>query len=293
MANTIAGVNLAEIAQESLPALQTCFAPLNAVSTDFSTDIAASGESVTTRIPTKPTATDLSSGYSATDVTLTAKTITLGTFYGFVYAFTDAERSKSALSLGSLFVEPAMSALGDKVFGDLWNLVTVANFATETVITAANFDRDDLADISATLTDTKKAPKTNRALICDPQHYAALVKSMNSAEIPGITAEKREGMVPRVAGFDVYETDLADDNSENVAAFAMHKTALLFAGRRVDATGAAEAGVQVEDVVIPDLGLPIQFRRWYDPTAGKLYYSVGLLYGVQVGADYGVRVDIV
>lgn len=290
MANTIAGVNLAEIAQESLPGLSSTFAPLNAVSTDFSSDAAAAGESVTTRIPTKPSAVDLASGYTGQDVTLTAKTITLNTFYGFTYGFTDAERSKSSINLGEIFLEPAMSALGDKVFGDLWDLVVNSNFGTSSTITAANFDRDDLADIRATLNTTKKAPAQGRAVICDSEHYAALLKTLNAAEIPGMTADKQEGAVPRVAGFDIYETNLADANSENCAAFAMHRSSLLFAGRSVDATGAAEAGVEVEDVVIPGLGLPVQFRRWYAPNDGKLYYSVGLLYGVAAGADYGVRV---
>jgi|TARA_R100000963_G_C4640159_1_gene103836 hypothetical protein len=292
MANTIAGVNLAEIAQESLSGLSTTFAPLNAVSTDFSTDAAAAGESVTTRIPTKPTAVNLASGYTHTDTTLVAKTITLDTFYGFTYGFTDAERSKSAINLGEIFLEPAMSALGDKVFGDLWNLVVNATFGTSTTITASNFDRDDLADIRATLNATKQAPAQGRAVICDTTHYAALLKSLNAAEIPGMTAEKQEGAVPRVAGFDIYETNLADGNGENLAAFAMHRSSLLFAGRSVDATGAAEAGVEVEDIVIPGLGLPVQFRRWYDPSLGRLNYSVGLLYGVAAGADYGVRVKI-
>lgn len=290
MANTIAGVNLAEIAQESLPGLSTVFAPLNAVSTDFSNDAAAAGESVTTRIPTKPSAQDLSSGYSHNDTTIVAKTITLNKFFGFTYGFTDAERSKSAINLGEIFLEPAMSALGDKVFGDLWDLVVSGNFSTSSTITASNFDRDDLTDLRATLNDTKKAPLQGRAVICDSPHYAGLLKSLNAAEIPGMTAEKMEGVVPRVAGFDVYEASTADANSENCAAFAFHKSALLFAGRAVDATGAAEAGVEVENVVIPGLGLPIQYRRWYDPTAGRLNYSVGLLYGVTAGPDYGIRI---
>lgn len=288
--NTIAGVNLAQIAEESLPALQSLFAPLNGIVTDFSSDIAMEGGSVTTRYPTKPSAVDLSSGYTSQNTTLTAKTVTLDTFYGFVYGFKDAERSKSAVFLNDLFVQPSLQALGDKVFGDLWNLVLNANFATNTVITAANFDRDDLVDIGTTLTNTKKAPKTGRTVWAAPGHYGALVKTLNSAEIPGITEEKRERMVPRVSGFDVYESDLCDANAENLAAFAFHRSALLMAGRSVDSTGAAEAGVEVQDIVIPGLNIPVQFRRWYDPNAGELKYSVGLLYGVAVGQDFGVRV---
>lgn len=286
--NTIAGVNLAAIAEESLPHLATAFAPLNGIVTDFSSDIASRGESVTTRVPTKPTAVDLSSGYTSQNTTLTAKTVTLNTFYGFVYGFKDVERSKSSLDLNRIFIQPAIEALGVKVFGDLWNLVLAANFATASTITAANFDRDDLIDLGATLTDTKKAPKIGRTVWADPQHYAALVKTLNSAEIPGITAEKREGMVPRVSGFDTYETDLADDNSENLAAFAFHESSLLMAARSVDTP--SEFLGQSETVVIPGLNLPVNFRQWYDADAGELKTSVGLLYGVAVGNDMGVRV---
>jgi hypothetical protein len=291
MSNTIAGANLAEIAQESLPNLKSTFAPLGALTTDFSSDISSRGASVTTRFPVNPTAIDLSSGYTVNDVSMTAKTITLNTFFGFVYGFTDVERSKSSIMLNELFIQPALQALGNKVFGDLWNLVTAANFAqTALNTTAGDFDRSDLADLSATLTGDLKAPKQNRSVVLNPTYYASLVKSLNSAEIPGITADKAEGVVPRVAGFDVYQTDLADANSEFLQGFAFQKASLLMAGRSVDSTGAAAAGVEVADVVIPDLGLPVQFRKWYDPDLGVLKYSASLLYGMSVGQNFGVRI---
>jgi len=296
MSNTIAGANLAEIAQESLAGLSSTFAPLAALTTDFSADVRDAGASVTTRYPTKPTAADMSSGYktAAADVAMTAATITLGTHYGFTYGFTDVERSKSSINLNALFIEPALQALGDKVFGDIWNLVTVANFSTASVITAANFDRDNLADLSATLTDTKKAPKEGRSIFMNPTYYASLVKTLNSAEVPGITADKAEAIVPRVAKFDAYETDLADANAENLAAFAFQRNSLLMAGRAVgtDPEGlqlANARGIEIETVVIPGLGLPVQFRKWYSAD-GKLYFNCNILYGVAKGVDYGVRV---
>lgn len=294
MANTIAGVNLATIAQESLEGLSSLFAPLSALTTDFSSDIRNAGESVTTRYPTKPSAADMSAGYksAAADVTMTAATISLDTHYGFTYGFTDVERSKSSVNLNNLFVQPALQALGDKVFGDVWNLVTAANFSTSSAITAANFDRDDLVDLGATLTSTLKAPQSGRAIFMNPSYYASLVKTLNSAEFPGIIADKAEASVPRVAKFDSYETDIADANAENLAAFAFQKNALLMAGRTVDSEMATEAGIEVETVVIPGLGLPVQFRRWYD-SDGILYYNCNLLYGVAKGVDYGIRVTTV
>jgi hypothetical protein len=288
--NTIAGCNLAAIAQESLQYASSVFAPLAAFTTDFSADIAANGASVTTRIPTRPTAVDLSNGYTQQDTTTTAKTITLNQFPGYVWGFNDLERSKSAINLNDLFIAPALEAVGQALFDFVWNLVVVGNFATSTTITAANFDRDDLADISATLTGTKKAPKSNRALIVNPTYYASLVKSLNSAEIPTITAQKAEGVVPRVAGFDIYETDLADGNSANLTGFALHKSSLIMAARSVDSTGFVESGGEIADVVVPGLNLPLQWRRWYNQDEGVLKYSLSVLFGASAGTDMGVRI---
>jgi len=288
--NTIAGANLAEIAQESLPALTSLLQPLSALVTDFSSEVSSEGASVTTRYPTKPTAVDLSSGYTSQNTAMTAKTVTLDTFYGFVYGFKDVERSKSSIRLNDLFLEPALNAIGDKIFGDVWNLITAANFATSTTITAANFDRDDLIDLGATLTATKGAPKTGRGVFMNPTYYGSILKTLNDAEMPGIISEKTEGVAPRVNKFDLFESDQADANSENLAAFAFHRSSLLFAGRRVDSEGFVENGGEIVDIEVPGLGLPLQWRRWYDKNAGELKYSLGLLYGVAQGQDFGVRV---
>ena len=289
MPNTIAGVNLAAIAQESLPALQNLFAPLNAIATDFSTDISAAGASVTTRYPVKPTAVDLSSGYSPQGVETVAKTITLSNFYGFPYGFNDLERSKSAIDLNQLFVEPALQATGKRMFSDLWDLITSGNF-NSVGINPGNFNRDDLADLRASL-NAAGAPQMGRAVVLNPTYFASLVKSLNSAEFPGFIREKTEGFIPRVAGFDIYESDLADTNGQGLGGFVFHKSALLMAARRVDASGAQQMGTEIADVIVPGLNLPVQFRRFYDNLTANLVYSFGVLYGVQAGrTEMGIRI---
>ncbi len=286
MANTIAGVNLDAIAQESLPALMTAFLPLNALSTDFSSDIASEGQSVTTRYPTVPTAQNLATNYTRTDTTLTAIKIDLDTFYGFVWGFNDLERSKSSVLLNDIFIEPAINAIATKVFGDVWNLVNDTNYpvavATELTVTAANFDRDDVADIAATLT-TAKVAKSGRSLIVNPTYYASLAKDLNAADSAGQVTTLGEHRVPRLHGFDVYECADCDANAVSVAGVALHRTNILMAARNVDTSGAESAGVEVATVTIPELGLPIQFRRWYSPNDGTLMYLMGVLYGVKFG----------
>lgn len=293
MANTIAGVNPAQVAQMSLPHLAELFAPLSALTTDFSTDISGSGESVTTRFPSSVTANDMTGGFQtgAQDVAMTARTITLDQFPGFTYGFSDLERSKSDVDLMRLFLEPAMEAVGTAVFSYIWNLITAANFTnTPLVKTAANFDRDSIVDLGVSLTDAK-ALQSNRSLWLNTGYYGSVVKSYNSAEYPGNSGEKAEANVLRTAKFDVYETTLADENAENLQGFALQKAALIMAARTVIADEmTSKAGVDVETVVIPGLGLPVQFRKWYDAD-GKLYWNMNVLFGASLGlVNAGTRI---
>ena len=289
MSNTIAGVNLAQVSMESLPALQALFAPLSSVTTDFSSEIADKGASITTRYPVNVTAQDLTLGFISTGVETVAKTITLNQYPGFVYGFSDLERSKSSINLNDLFINPAMTALGKSVFGSVWNLVTSSNFDS-VGINAGNFDRSDLADLSARLT-SQGMPTEGRAVLLNPTYFASLVKSLNSAEFPGFIREKAEGFIPRVAGFDVYQSSECDANGQGLGGFAFHKSALLFASRRVNSDGAAQMGVEVSDVLIPQLNLPVQLRRFYNVTSAELIYSVGLLFGCTSGrSEAGVRI---
>jgi hypothetical protein len=286
MANTIAGANLAAIAEMSLQPLQSALLPLRAFTTDFSSDIAQRGASVTTRYATNPTAQDLSSGYTRTDTTLTAITTTLDTYYGFVWGFDDLERSKSSINLNDTFIQPAAYAIAKKVFGDLWNLVNDTNYpaatATELTVTAANFDRDDVADIAQQLT-TNGVSKSGRSLILAPGHYAALAKDLNAVDSAGQSITIGENVIPRLHGFDVYESPECDGNSVNVAGLATGRQGMLMAARSVDIATEATRIVDFQNVVLPDLGLPVQFRKWYDPSTGYLMYSMGVLYGVKFG----------
>ena len=245
MANTIAGANLAAIAEMSLQPLQSALLPLRAFTTDFSSDIAQRGASVTTRYATNPTAQALST-----------------------------------------FIQPAAYAIAKKVFGDLWNLANDTNYpavtATELTVTAANFDRDDVADIAQQLT-TNGVSKTGRSLILAPGHYAALAKDLNAVDSAGQSITIGENVIPRLHGFDVYESPECDGNGVNVAGLATGRQGMLMAARSVDIATEATRIVDFQNVVLPDLGLPVQFRKWYDPSTGYLMYSMGVLYGVKFG----------
>jgi len=291
MSNTLNGVFLSQIAQSSLPYLTSMFAPLRGITTDFSTDVATAGSSVTTRYATKPAVQNIATaGYAPSAAATTAKTINLDKHRGVTLGFSDLEVLQSSISFERLFINPMLDSLGADVFGALNDLVTAAAFPNYYFSTAANFDRSDLIDIGASLTTTLAAPKSGRFTYLNNAYYGALLKTLNAAEIPGITADKAEGVVPRVTAFDVYESNLVDGNSENLAGFAAHSSALIMAARRVNPEAALMDSIEIAEVVVPGLGLPVTFRRFYDRSLGQSCIHVGLIWGCAVGTGMGVRV---
>lgn len=288
----LSGNFLQQVSQQSLAYLSNAFAPLRGITTDFSTDIASAGQSVTTRFATVPSVVSISSaGYAPVDGDTTARTITLDQHRGVTLGFTDIDVLQSSINFERLFLAPMVQALGADMFGQLWNLVTAANFAqTPLSSSAANFDRQDVIDLGVTLTGTLKAPKMGRSVILNPAYYGAISKTFISAEIPGITPFKAEGLVPRVSGFDVYESDLCDANAENLAGFALHSSALIMAARRVNPEAALQDSIEIAEVIVPDLGLPVTFRRYYDRALGKTCINVSCIWGVAKGTGMGVRI---
>lgn len=284
MANTLGGINLAAIAEQTLDYLGREFVPLSGFTRNFSQDIVDRGESVTTRVPSSVTAQDLSSGYSTTDVTSTAKTVTLSNFKGFCYGFTDAEASKAGDEdwLQRIFVSPAVEATAEAVMDDLLALVTNTNFSASQTITAANFDSDDLADLAADLT-TAKVPKSVRSAMIAPTYNASLQKdaAIQDASAYGAASAIREHSAGRIHGFTIHEYSDIPTNSENLASFVCHPSALIIAARQ-PATPQSPR-LQVMNTVEPVTGLPLQWRAWYDRDGGEYKVSVGLLYGVAVG----------
>lgn len=286
--NTLGGVNLAQIANESIEFLKHTFFPLTAVSTDFSDEIKSKGESVTTRIISGYTAQDLSSGYAsaAQASTSTPVTVTLDQFKGTPIGFDDLEVSKAGDVnwLRDNFIAPAMDSLLDDVMQTVFGVCLTADFPNETNSTPANFDSDDLADIGGALTKLK-VPMRNRSAILHPDFYTnvskdALVEDLSAF---GDNNAIKEGTLTRVRGFNTFQyANIPALGAENFRGMCLHPSAIALAARTLaDPTDAnINAPVLVENRVDPVTGLPLQFRAWYDANAGETYFCVSTLYGV-------------
>jgi hypothetical protein len=290
MANTLGGINLAAIADQTLDYLGRNFFALSAFVRDFSADIRQKGQSVTTRVPSSVTTQDLSDGYDVQDVTSTSKPITLSNFKGHVHGFTDLEVSKAGDIewLQRVFVEPSVEATVKVVMDDLLALITNANFSSNSVITAANFDSDDLADLAGSLS-TAKVPKSLRSALLPPTYNASLQKyaAIQDAGSYGSPDAVRDHNAGMIHGFGIHEYTDIPTNSENLAGFVCHPSALLIAARQV--ANPISPRVQVINAVEPRTGLPLQFRSWYERDLGMYKTSIGLLYGVAVGNSTALK----
>lgn len=291
MSNTLNGINLQVVAQDSLTTLLAEFPLIQKFTTNFSGDIAQRGESVTTRIARAVTAGDVgSSGYTTTNVLSDAKPILLDKHKAFVMGFTDGEVSKGGYDvLRRTFMRPAAHSVAKAVLADIFALCTAGNFdqvGTSGVGytgTAAAFDADAVADLSQQLTD-KDNPQDGRILIVKPSLFTALSKDVDikAQYASGTNAPITENLLPRIHGFEINQySAFPDAGVTNQKGIFCTPEALLIASR-LPATPTNWYG-NVATATDEASGLSIQIREWYDGDAGQQKIAMTVLYGVAIG----------
>ncbi len=282
MANTIAGVNPTRIAQLTLTALKARLPLFSAFTQSFSDEIAVSGDAVVTRFVTLPTVVDFNAAKTTGSNTLTARTTTLFHYAGVPLGFTDKENSLSDVSLYEMFIAPSINMLLQNVFTNVTSLIKNATYLTNVIYsTGTSFNANAVAVMAQNLTSANVSPD-NRFLILPPTYAQGLKTdpSVQAAYAYGAGNSIRSGVIPRVHGFDVFETGMSiPTNSENLVGFGCAPQALLLA-TRVPVLPRNWAG-QVMNVQDPDTGLTVQLRDYYDGTVQRT--EVCLIYGAQIG----------
>lgn len=291
--NSLAGVNLTKISQVSLDVLKTEGIPLSAFTTDFSADAMPKGETITTRFATVPSTQDFDSSKATSNSATTARSVTLSNYRGVSIGFKDTELTFSPVQLADLFVRPAISALVDYVINSVLTRVTNGNgFTRVATLSAGAFDADAVADLAEGLS-TGKVPKSPRNLIIKPTYMASLAKDnaiTAASDGPSGASVIRDHQLPRIHGFNVVEyAGTIPSNSENLVGLACGKQALILAARGVVEPPAGTWFGNIENIVDPGSGLPIQIREYYDGT--ELRYEFSVLFGHAIGIPlYATRI---
>ena len=193
--NSLNGLSLTVIAQETLPVLQAATPMFGLISTDLSSEVATVGSAIATRIPSAMTAAawDRSTGYASGNCTSSVVTCTLDKHYHVTVGFTDAEIGNIGLAkLQQTFIQPAIYGIVNQVQSDLYALITSA-FTVGYSASYQNFGFTGLTNANKILVNSgSAAPK---AAFLATNIYFDLLDDVKSNSVIGSTLPIRAGEV--------------------------------------------------------------------------------------------------
>ena len=281
MANEF-GVNLAIVAQEALASLKTELAPLNAFTVDYSADVAQQGATVSARVMSKSTSTDLSNGYdtAASDIKMDAVSVNLDNFSGVVKRASDLELSKNGKSFENYLVDEIVYAVSSGVLSGVFG--KIADSAIITGLTASDAETFTWANTNALLKKLKKAGVKGQKSIILNSDLMAGFRADETVKNMVVYGTANGVDVPTINGFKFYEyPELPATNK--LAGLACGKNLVAIATRTPWAPeGFASNGDELAEATDPETGLTVQVRKWYDKSKGCYLISGGIIWGATV-----------
>jgi ATP-dependent protease ClpP protease subunit len=190
--------------------------------------------------------------------------------------------------LGNLNAEK----LAADVFDDIWSVVTLAAYgAAVKTAAAAAMTSDDVVDIAGACTKANW-PTGGRSLILDSDTVTALMKdsAYKLASSIGGTEVVREGRLPRLSGFDVYEVPNLPSNSEKLQGAAVFMSAVLAAFAPVEpADGVRASLVAYEVATDAETGISMNYRKWGDAKLDRNFEVIECAYGYVAGVAAALK----
>lgn len=284
MANSIAAAP-AVLAQGVIKALANKLPVLTGFSTVFTSSIAGAGKTIQVPLLGTSTATEFgASGYlTSDDATVTSSSVTLKHFK-VSSRFSPLDiREYGVGFFANNFVETAAIALSQVCMDEINDLITNANYSSNTV-TGADLDYADVVAAQKTLDDAKAPDK--RALVLNNTYLSDLRSDATIIAAFQLGANViSTGSLGTIAGAQVYQFSNLAANSENLAGFLCG----------ADAIACATAlpfneipGADVSQATDPATGLSVQVMIIQEQS-GFFNVTATLLFGVAVGRATSLR----
>ena len=182
--------------------------------------------------------------------------------------------------------------LAADIFDDIWSVVTLAAYgAAVKTAAAAAMTSDDVVDIAGACTKANW-PTGGRSLILDSDTVTALMKdsAYKLASSIGGTEVVREGRLPRLSGFDVYEVPSLPTNSEKLQGAAVFPSAVLAAFAPVEpADGVRQQLVAYEIATDQETGISMNYRKWGDAQLDRNFEVIECAYGYVAGVAAALK----
>jgi hypothetical protein len=283
MSNTLTNVKDIKVAQRALMPFMSNLLPVTAFSTDFSPQPADKLDTVRVPLVGAPsTSSDFAGDYSANaDSTVTVVPVTLNRHKYKTVHVTARESAETSLNALEALVEAAAQQLAQDVLVDIFSCITLANFGAPGIaaLAATAFDYKKVLSLREACGNAKMPPNP-RSLVLDAGYYTNMLaddvvaKSFNlNLNAPAVT----EGMVKRIAGFNLHETTLIpSDHAEKLVGFAAHSSAVAVAMRYLQPVADYQQAGAVTD---PTTGMTFGYLRFTDTRANKIFVTLECLYG--------------
>ena len=283
MSNTLTNVKDIKVAQRALMPFMSNLLPVTAFSTDFSPMPAEKLDTVRVPLVGAPSeSSDFAGDYAANaDSTVTVVPVTLNRHKYKTVHVTAKESAETSLSVLETLVEAAAQQLAQDVLVDIFSCITLANFGAPGIaaLAATGFDYKKVLSLREACGNAKMPPNP-RSLVLDAGYYPNMLaddvvaKSFNlNLNAPAVT----EGMVKRLAGFNLHETTLIpSDHAEKLVGFAAHSSAVAVAMRYLQPVADYQQAGAVTD---PTTGMTFGYLRFTDTRANKIFVTLECLYG--------------
>jgi hypothetical protein len=179
--------------------------------------------------------------------------------------------------------------LATAVLQDVWGVILNANFGAAGFTGAATtFDVDDVFDLKDAM-DDDNAPDDGRALILSNAFATNLLKDNTlQTNINAGDGSLREGSLGRIAGFDVFTSNVIPANSENLVGFSCVPDAIAVAMRYLEPQEGNTYN-RAEPLTDEGSGITLGLRDWYDNDSGTRKRVLECVFGKLTGNALGVQ----
>jgi hypothetical protein len=291
MSTINAALNDDIIVQKAIQAFTAELAPLRAFSTDFSDETEKVGATVQVPIPANITAGTDQNAYETEDSgALGVASVPLTGYAKATVGITDAQFSNSPAARLEMFAVQQAKAVARKIIADAWALIVHATYAQKVTKALASIATADIRAMKVLL-DKANVPMSDRALLLNPDVFDKIAGdttiTIANAMAYGGPEVVREGMIPRLLGFDVLNSNIIPGNSENLVGFAVHPSAMAIAIRTLKPQEPSE---YLETRIVRDeqSGVGLGYRRHYSAAKGTHFCTFEATYGAVAAVPAGL-----
>lgn len=204
-------------------------------------------------------------------------TVTMDGYAKATVGLTDRQFLESSSASLTKFAVQMGSAVASEVITGVFGKITKANYPTALAPTAG-MTMMDLLTLAREKFGELKVSKANRTYFPSASAYTALAKDpavqVASAMAYGGTEYIRDGVIPRLLGFDLFESTILPTSSAAPNGFIVHPSALAVATRAVTPSE-PKAYLESRTAIDTDTGItsPGPLLRLSGNSAGKRRHS--------------------